>query len=139
MTEVKQISVRQPDGTTVHGEFRLWDESPDNRDAVRLELSFGERTVVADSDVGYFDALCQLRKTIEGEGFRLMCFGASKGVYPSAMSRSMGVGDKAYRLEMGRAAAMKDLVSIFDTDSSVIPTTVAEQRAYFEEWLENLR
>jgi hypothetical protein len=139
MPEMKPITIWAPDGSTILGEFVLWDESSENLGAVRLELSFNERRIVADSDVGYFDALCKIRTVIEPEGYRLCCFGASKGVYPSGMSRSMGTGDKAYRLEMGKPALAKDLVSIFDTDVSVVPVGSEEQRVFFNMWVESLR
>src|SRR5690242_3279779 len=115
MSEVKPITILAPNGIALLGEFILWDESPEDPDAVRLELSFNERRIVSDSDVGYFDALCDIRSAIEPDGYRLLCFGASQGYYPSAMSRSMGVGDTTFRLEIGKQAKMKDLVSIFDT------------------------
>ena len=139
MSEAKPVAIRAPDGATIQGTFLLWDESPDDPDAVRLDLSFDERAVSADSDVGYFDALSRIRQVIEPDGYRIFCFGASKGVYPSGMSRSMGAGDKAYKLEMGRAATMKDLVSIFDTDASIIPVALGEQQAYFDEWMGSLQ
>lgn len=139
MSERKPATVWAADGTTIQGTFLLWDESPDVPDAVRLELVFGGRSIAADSQAGYFDALIRIRQTIEREGYRLLCFGASKGVYPSGMSRSMGVGDKAYRLEMGKAATSKDLISIFDTDASVAPATIEEQQTFFDEWKESLR
>jgi hypothetical protein len=139
MSEAKPVPIRAPDSATIQGTFLLWDESPDDPDGVRLELSFEGRAITADSDVGYFDAMSKIRQVIEPDGYRLLCLGASKGVYPSGMSRSMGAGDKAYKLEMGRAATMKDIVSIFDTDASVVPVTLGEQQAYFDEWMGSLR
>jgi hypothetical protein len=47
----------------------------------------------------------------------------------------MGRGLKAYRLELGRQARASDLVSIFDSGSDVEPSSVAEQRHFWEEWL----
>jgi hypothetical protein len=139
MSQAKPVAIQIPDGATIQGSFYLWDESPGDPDSVRLELSFQGRSVTADSGVGYFDALAHIRQQIEPDGYRLLCFGASKGVYPSGMSRSMGVGDKAYKLEMGKATVTKDLVSIFDSDASVVPATLEEQQASFDEWMESLR
>lgn len=138
MSETTPVAVRSPDGSTIQGAFLMWEEAPDAPDAVRLELSFEARAFSADSDEGYFEALSRIRQVIEPEGYRILCFGASKGVYPSRMSRTMGAGDKAYKLEMSRAATMKDIVSIFDMDDSVVPVTLREQQAYFEEWLASL-
>ncbi|SIO64951.1 hypothetical protein SAMN05444166_7499 [Singulisphaera sp. GP187] len=139
MPEVKPVQVRAPEGTLLNGTFVLWDESPDDPVTVRLELSFNGATVSADSEEGYFDALCQIRQVIEPDGYRLLCLGASRGVYPSRMSRGMGTGDLAYKLEKGRAAASKDLVSIFSSNESLVSVTIGEQQAYFDEWLESLR
>ena len=38
----------------------------------------------------------------EAAGFLLECYGASRTVYPSGMSLSMGGGRRAYRLALGR-------------------------------------
>jgi hypothetical protein len=51
----------------------------------------------------------------------------------------MGTGDKAYRLQMGKPASLKDLVSIFCSDASVVPATLDEQKAFFDEWVESLQ
>jgi hypothetical protein len=41
---------------------------------------------------------------------------------------------KAYRLEFGRQTTMEKLVSIFDSGPEVEPSSVAEQRRFWEEW-----
>ncbi len=139
MLEEKSVMVRSPEGKLLDGTFLLWEESPDDADAVRLELVFNGRTVFADSDEGYFDALSRVRQVIEPDGYRLLCLGASEGVFPSGMSRGMGTGGMAYRLEKGKPATSNDLISIFDTDASVVPVTIEQQQAYFNEWIESLR
>ena len=139
MPEEKPVKVRAPGGALLDGTFLLWEESPDDPASVRLGLSFNGGTVFADSDEGFFDALSLIRRAIEPDGYRLVCLGASAGVFPSGMSRGMGTGDMAYRLEDGKPALTKDLVSIFDADESVVPATVEEQESYFNKWIESLR
>jgi hypothetical protein len=75
---------------------------------------------------------------LEKENLLLHCYGASRNVYPSAMMRGMGTGDKAYKLHMGQPAKQEDIVSLFDTGPDVLPTTVADQEEYYERWLSSL-
>ncbi len=55
------------------------------------------------------------------------------------MSRSIGAGLKAYRLTAGRQALTSDLVSIFDSGPDVIPSSVAKQKEYFNDWIRSLK
>jgi len=139
LPEEKPVKVLALRGALLDGTFLLWEGSPADPDAVRLGLTFNGGTVFADSDEGYFDALSRIRRVIEPDGYRLICLGASLRVFPSGMSRGMGTGHMAYRLEDGKPAMTKDLVSIFDADESVVPATVEEQQSYFNKWIESLR
>jgi hypothetical protein len=56
--------------------------------------------------------------------------------YP--MSSSMGEGELAFRLSLGKPARLKDLVSIFDYNPSIVPSTIGEQESYFQEWLRSV-
>ena len=51
------------------------------------------------------------------------------------MSRSIGGGKKLYRLTLGKQALLNDLVQLFDTGDDVIPSTVEDQRQFFDEWV----
>jgi hypothetical protein len=135
---IQAVQVLLPDGGRVMGEFRIWEEAPEDQDAVRLELRLDDRELAATTEDGFFEALAALRKQLEPEGFRLECYGCSRRVYPSAMARSMGYGEKAYRLEIGRPAKSADLVSIFDTGPEVEPATLADQAQYYRDWLGSL-
>ena len=55
------------------------------------------------------------------------------------MARDMGRGLKAYRNQLNQRASRTDLVGIFETGADVEPGTVAEQRAFHEEWIRSLR
>jgi len=84
--------------------------------------------------------MCVIRRSLEQSSWHLLCYGASKNVYPSGMSRGMGSrGHMAYKLQFGQQARMADLVNIFDTGPDVQPASVAEQQEYFEEWLRSLK
>src|SRR5438445_12211019 len=102
------------DERSLSGQFLLWQDSPDDENRVRLELNFAGQAICADAET-FFDALTQIRKRLELLGFRPKCLGACKDIYPSPMIRSMGTGEKAYRLRIGVPAKTRDLVSIFVT------------------------
>lgn len=135
---VQVVPVLQPGGLRVMGELRIWEEAPDNQDAVRLELRFDDQELGVTTEDGFFAALAALRKELESEGSLLACYGCSRNVYPSPMIRSMGQGEKAYLLKMGQPARSEDLVSIFETGAEVEPVTVAEQEKYYRDWLSSL-
>jgi hypothetical protein len=83
----------------------------------------------------YFDALAEVRQQLAPSGLTPICYGASRNVFPSGMAREMGAGLSAYKLTVGDRPSQDDLVNILATGPDVQPTTVAEQRAYFESWL----
>ena len=136
--ERKPVEVVSADGRVSKAEFTLWEISPTNENMVRLVLSTGDKVFTADAD-SYFDALILIRHDLEEIGLRPKCVGASLNVYPSGMSRSMGTGDKAYRLTLGLQAKMRDLVDIFDVDPMRDPVSVADQEKFYDEWLNSLK
>ncbi|HEX8209841.1 MAG TPA: hypothetical protein VF584_06605 [Longimicrobium sp.] len=102
--------------------------------ACRLSLTHQGRTLHAEAS-DYFEALCHIREVLEQDGTRLLCYGASRNVYPSGMARDMGAGLRAYRLTPGRHSSGAELQDIFATGPDVLPATVEEQRRYRDEWL----
>lgn len=95
----------------------------------------GETVVVDESD--FFRALQTIRRRgLQPKGLIPFCYGASLNVWPSGMARDMGLGLKAYRMEMGRPAT--ELVDIFAEGSDVIPSLVAEQDAFARDWFASL-
>jgi hypothetical protein len=91
--------------------------------------------VIEAEESDYFEAFCQIRLELEKEGIIPFCYGASLNVYPSGMGRDMGAGLKAYKMEMGRHARIKDLVEIFGVGPDIKPASVQSQREFWEEWL----
>lgn len=88
---------------------------------------------------GLFFALQDLRRKLEPMNVWLNCLGAKKDVYPTPMMESMGSSLEAVRREIGLQTKEKDVVDIFDIDSSKAVATVDEQEAYAREWSESLR
>jgi hypothetical protein len=135
--QVRDVEVQFDDSEIVPAKLLIWEESPENPELVKLCLEFRGKQISSNAD-DFFEAMCAIRKVLENEGALLRCYGASKNVYPSGMSRSMGTGEKAYKMTMGSPARLADLVSIFDTGPDVAPATLAEQEAFREAWSESL-
>lgn len=96
----------------------------------------GETHQAEESD--FFEALSTIRRrALEPRGLIPFCYGASLKVWPSAMSRDMGRGLKAYKISIGSPAG--DLVSIFDDGPDVIPSKVDMQEEFAREWFASLR
>jgi hypothetical protein len=128
-------------------EVRLISESGESINAVLaydddlepcvLALRFTGKEITASED-DFFEALCAIRRQLESEGLQPHCYGASRNVFPSTMSRETGGGLKAYKLTLGNAAKMNDIVFIFDSGPDVEPVTVTEQEVYYNQWLKSL-
>lgn len=136
--EFKDVDVELPGGKRIRARFVIWEEVPEDVDLVKLSLQYNGKEITS-TDHDYFSAMCSIRRILEQEGSWLICYGASRNVYPSGMSRSMGAAVKAYKLEMGSPGRMSDLVCIFDAGPDVVPATVAEQEEFFKKWLESFR
>ena len=119
--------------------------------AVQAELTYGEHnsescwvrlTCAAQSFVGegsdYFDALVALRGQLEAQSTLIRINGASRNVWPSGMSRSMGGGIQAYRMTLGSQARTADLVHIFECAAGIEPATIAEQERFRDQWFASL-
>jgi hypothetical protein len=102
--------------------------------ACRLRCVDGEKGYYADDPEDFFSALLDLRTRLERDGVQLLCQGARRDVWPSAMARQMGKGLKAYVCELGKPGT--ELVEIFEVAPPSACVTVAEQRRYHEQWFE---
>src|SRR5438309_1168607 len=98
--------------TTLHCETHHWSENGFSRRRCVIHLQ-ADRCEVTGEGADHFDALCRVREALEPLGMHLLCYGASRNVFPSGMGRDMGDGRKAYRMRMGQPATLADLVSIF--------------------------
>jgi hypothetical protein len=117
-------------------EFGIFSTS-EHHDRCHLTFTYRGLTLDAEAD-DFFEALCEIRVSLEKERLIPFCYGASLNVYLSGMSRDMGQGLKAYKLQAGKPALTKDLVLIFSEGSDVIPAYVTPQKEFFEEWLKGL-
>lgn len=135
--ERRPVTLISSDGGTVPGEFLLWEESPNDTDQVRLAVSFSGEEIVREANE-FFSALCSIRTALEAMGLMPRCYGSSRNVYPSGMSRGMGAGDKAYRLYPGQSGRSSDIVDIFEDGPDVDPVSVQIQEAYYRAWFERL-
>ncbi|MDA8021128.1 MAG: hypothetical protein MPN21_27135 [Thermoanaerobaculia bacterium] len=131
------VTILLPEGRETQGTLRAWEESPSDPELVRIELKLDGDTIAREAEEGFFDALCEIRRTLESEGKLLSCYGSSRNVFPSPMIRSMGYAEKAYRLELGKNAEIEDLVSIFDTGPDVEAVSCSEQEAFYQTWLKS--
>jgi hypothetical protein len=115
-------------GSEMAGEF-VFDEMQEH-DCCNLTLRYalGELSAKASD---YFEAMCEIRKMLESDGWRPHCYGASRNVYPSGMSRDMGRGLQAYKLELGQKGKTANLVGIFATGEDVVPSCVEQQLKFW--------
>ncbi len=111
---------------------RIRSSSQDGLCTVRLDYR-GKSIEASASD--YFEALAGVRLKLEPENLIPICYGASLDVFPSGMCRDMSAGLMAYRLKPRKSPDTQDLVCIFETGPEVKPSSVAEQRKFFEKWL----
>lgn len=131
--ESHKVRLLRDDGSAFEG---ILSASFDGENC-RLTLAIGQ-DVYTETASDYFEAMQGVRSRLENKGIRLNCYGASKNVWSSGMSRSMGGGEMGYRLTLGKKPTEADLVGIFECDPALIPATVAEQSSFYDEWLESV-
>jgi hypothetical protein len=85
-----------------------------------------------------FAALQGIRRKAEGRGWRICCMGSRQNVWPSAMSRDMGGGFKAYVLTLGSQGRTDTMVEILDPDEPDSYCSVSEQEAFAARWFDSL-
>jgi hypothetical protein len=134
--ETMVIEATRP-GATMTLSLRL-EELGDAAGTCRIHASAERASWIGDGE-DFFHALQVLRGKLEPDGWRLCCYGASRNVYPSPMSRDMSRGLKAYRSVLGTPGRTKDLVEIFAVGEDFEPATVEEQLAFHQAWLASLR
>src|SRR5580765_7203016 len=135
-SEVLSVQLVHPDAQVSNAEFVVWEFDLDNPNWIRLALRFGTQEIIMSNE-DYFHAMQEIRLQLEKDGIYLNCYGASRNVYPSAMSIDMGAGRKAYRHTIGEHAKISSLVSIFDSGDDVVLSTVAEQEQFYRDWQAN--
>ena len=132
--EVHTIPFHHDDHGTHKVALKVRDLGVDYLLSCKLPIS-GEVLTAQAADC--YAALQNVRRKSEGRGWSIHCLGARRNVWPSAMSRQMGGGEKAYILTTGQPAS--EIVLIFDLDLNPDGSTVAEQEAYSHSWLQSFR
>lgn len=135
--EICKIDISRGHDNLVSSELYLYNEDPNNNELVKIELHYLDKKIECSSE-NYFDALVRLRRILEKNDMQILCKGANKNVYPSAMQLNMGYGRQAYLLTMHQQAKLKDIVDIFDLSSVADCVSIDEQKKYFDLWTESL-
>jgi len=106
-------------------------------ESIELILSGDGISLQVSSD-NAFDALTLLREEASKIPITLKCYGSALDVYPSGMSRSMGIGDKAYKLTMGKQSLLSDIVDIFESEDDLQIVSPSEQSEFYQKWINSL-
>ncbi len=114
-------------------EARIYHDAARKDHRLILELD-GERLIGEGYD--YWDGFCNLRKELARRKLIPLCYGASKNVFPSGMSRDMGGGLTAYKTIIGQPGG--ELVGIFDRGDDIEPVDVETQALFHREWFESV-
>ncbi len=137
LEEIIQVNLKLNINKIDTAELHLYDEDPDNEDNIKLELHYHGNKIESSSE-NYFDALTDIRDVLEKDDIQILCKGANRNVYPSAMQLNMGTGRAAYTLTINNQARQKDLVNIFDSSNITECVSVDEQKEYFNLWIKSL-
>lgn len=135
MIEQADINVRLGDGSTTRGRLDFSVADP-----CWIELKLPDHPVIRGEASDLFACLAEIRKKLEPMGIQLICHGSLINVYPSAMSRDMSSGRKAYLTTMGKQGTRDDLVDIFGDEYADIEAigSVQEQKQFHESWFKSL-
>jgi len=109
-----------------------------NEGQCRVVFKFRDSEIEA-SGSDYFEAFSLVRLKLEKLGLIPFCYGASLNVFPSGMCRDMGSGLSAYRLSLGKTPQRTDLVRIFESGQDVVPASVENQKAFYAQWIQNIK
>ena len=126
------VNLTGPEGFIGQGTFHLKDLGG----SCKLTLEWNGETLSATSS-DFFDALVQIRRRLEKNQILPVCYGASRNVYPTDLSRAMAHGLMVPRWEQGKRTPA-DLVFLFHAGPDVVPVTVSEQRETHQRWVAEL-
>ncbi|WP_309736981.1 hypothetical protein [Chamaesiphon sp. OTE_75_metabat_556] len=86
-----------------------------------------------------FECLLDLRKELEKFGYRPLCNGARFDAYPLPSDLKTYNGDFLHILTLGQEPNEEDQVETFEYAEPDLITSIAEQRKYYESWLESVK
>jgi hypothetical protein len=137
------VSVRAVEGNGVQAEWEVeWKYS--NEEFSLAVSKYGGGLIRTARGPDLFDAFCEIRRDLEGDGVRICVSGARIDAYPSGMTRDMGGGQMVYLLRrrsvIGKLLRLPYLrpnkrVYIFSPAPCHLVGTVDEQRSFFERWM----
>jgi hypothetical protein len=133
-----EIAVVLTDGSRLTAKVTAHEIYEVGKEIYRISFEQGAEVRVVEAEEGFFEALKRLRLDLEESGALLYCFGGSENVYPSGMQISMGPAILAYRTRLGSPTLTRDVVNIFETDETVIPSTVEQQEHFHQRWIRSL-
>jgi hypothetical protein len=117
--------------TVVEAIFELEDEDG----SCKVRCSFDDQTRIA-VEADFFESLCSIRRQLEGEGLRPLCYGAVRNAFPSGMARDMGRGLKVYLSKLGVPGGQ--LVDTFGYADGLVLSSVDEQASFHQQWMKSL-
>ena len=106
---------------------------------VSLALSDGSGRTWEAIGGDVFEALMKLRLETEPDGVQLCCNGARRNAWSSFMQRDMGEGFSTYLLRLGEHNERPESVPTLAPAPAADVATVAEQIAFHEQWLSELK
>jgi hypothetical protein len=86
----------------------------------------------------FFSCLRDLRLVLERQGIKVLCNGARIDAWVSGLASQMSAGGAVYLVKVGQPASPNDVVPLFGPTPAEFVGTVAEQRAYQEQWWASL-
>lgn len=137
MKKIKKIKFCLADKSIKEISVELSDVIKNSGEQLCIQVNIDDKTYRGTA-YNYFEALQILRKELEKDCIQILCNGAVVNVYPSPMIMNMGDGIKAYKLYLGKQAALANLINIFDYEYGLSCCSVAEQKAFYKEWLNSL-
>ena len=133
------VSVRAVEGNGVQAEWEVeWKYG--NEEFSLAVSKYGGGLIRTARGPDLFDAFCEIRRDLEGEGVRICVSGARIDAYPSGMAREMGGGQMVYLLRrpsmIGKLIRLpylrpRKLVYIFSPAPCHLVATVDEQEVLF--------
>ena len=129
----RDIQIRTDKGLYLHGQIQYCDFIRDDEDWCHVCLYINER-LYESTEKHFFTALLRIREQLEKEKFQILCNGAARNVYPSAMMFDMGSAGIGYKMTMNKPTTMSDVVDIFEYDESLEFVTVSEQEQFLVDW-----
>jgi hypothetical protein len=103
-------------------------------DIITMKVKINEKYYTSNGE-DYFYTFQKMKDILLKDNIGIKCYGSMENVYPSPMMRTSA---KAYILENGKQASMKNVVNIFDFIEINKFATANEQDKYYNNWLKSL-